>query len=160
VERDEDVRTACFLALDVLRAQLGDEVLREGARAAVRLPRGTSPVPEPPEGHLPGRRPARPRCPGHADLRPRPVRGRADRGRLPVRVPRRAHRPARQPGSAGGARARRPHRVLRRHPPRLVPGALPLLRDRRPAGGAKRPRHARPHGPLDEREAVPIDSAV
>ena len=26
MERDEDVRTACFLALDVLRAQFGDEL--------------------------------------------------------------------------------------------------------------------------------------
>jgi putative restriction endonuclease len=31
VERDEDVRTACFLALDVLRAQFGDELPYRGA---------------------------------------------------------------------------------------------------------------------------------
>ncbi len=30
MERDEDVRTACFLALDVLRAQFGDELPYEG----------------------------------------------------------------------------------------------------------------------------------
>jgi putative restriction endonuclease len=30
VERDEDVRTACFLALDVLRAQFGDELPYKG----------------------------------------------------------------------------------------------------------------------------------
>ena len=104
--RDDDLRAVCFLALDALRAQHGDELPYAGLLdQGFRWRNGRVPFFNRQKGHLSSRTAVRAGCALGHDVRQLAVRRRGDTGRIPLRLSGRFRRRRRQP-----ARCSRPTR--------------------------------------------------